>query len=103
MTELDEIALSLALSSASRAFSLFSCYGFAGLRLHPLLVRDLALLVVFPQLRVLALELLHSLLVLDLSPIELDLSQLVVDNGSPVEQLLRRRLRLRQAAAEPGQ
>ena len=110
VTELDEIALSLALSSASRAFSLFSCYGFAGLRLHPLLVldlpllvRDLALLVVFPQLRVLALELLHSLLVLDLSPIELDLSQLVVDNGSPVEQLLRRRLRLRQEAAEPGQ
>ena len=40
---------------------------------------------------------------LDLSPIELDLSQLVVDNGSPVEQLLRRSLRLRQAATEPGQ
>jgi hypothetical protein len=39
----------------------------------------------------------------DLSAIELDLSQLVVDNGSPVEQLLRRSLRLRQAAAEPGQ
>ena len=66
---------------------------------------------------VLALQLLHSLLVLDLpllvndlpilefalSPIELDLSQLVVDNGSPVEQLLRRSLRLRQAATEPGQ
>ena len=32
---------------------------------------------------------------LDLSPIELDLSQLVVDNGSPVEH--------RQATAEPGQ
>jgi hypothetical protein len=31
----------------------------------------------------------------DLSAIELDLSQLVVDNGSPVEH--------RQAAAEPGQ
>jgi hypothetical protein len=58
---------------------------------------------------VLALQLLHSLLVLDLpllvrdlpilefdlSPIELDLSQLVVDNGSPVEH--------RQATAEPGQ
>ena len=43
------------------------------------------------------------MLVNDLSPIELDLSQLVVDNGSPVEQLLRRSLRLRQATAEPGQ
>ena len=68
----------------------------------PLLVRDLPLLVVFPQLRVLALELPHPLLVndlplleLDLSAIELDLSQLVVDNGSPVEH--------RQATAEPGQ
>ena len=30
-----------------------------------------------------------------LAPIELDLSQLVVDNGSPIEH--------RQAAAEPGQ
>ena len=36
MTELNKIASSLLLSSASRAFSLFSCYGFAGLRLHPL-------------------------------------------------------------------
>jgi hypothetical protein len=36
VSELDKIALSLALSSASRAFSLLSCYGFAGLRLHPL-------------------------------------------------------------------
>ena len=36
MSELNKIALSLALSSASRAFSLFSCYGFAGLRLHQL-------------------------------------------------------------------
>ena len=36
VAKLDEIALSLALSSASRAFSLLSCYGFAGLRLHPL-------------------------------------------------------------------
>ena len=78
VAELHKIALSLALSSASRSFSLLSCYGFAGLRLH-------------------------SLVVLDLSPIELDLSQLVVDNGSPVEQLLRRSLRLRQAATEPGQ
>ena len=60
VAELDEIALSLALSSASRSFSLLSCYGFAGLRLHPLLVRDLPLL-------------------------ELDLSQLVIDNGSPIE------------------
>jgi hypothetical protein len=77
VAELDEIALSLALSSASRAFSLsickislLSCYGFAGLRLHPLLVRDL------------------PLLVLALAPLELDLSQLVVDNGSPIQQLL---------------
>ena len=37
------------------------------------------------------------------SPLELDLSLLVVDNGSPVEQLLRRRLRLRQQAPEPRQ
>jgi len=56
--------------------------------LHSLLVLDLPLLVVVPQLRVLVLELPHPLLVLDLS-------QLVVDNGSPVEH--------RQAAAEPGQ
>ena len=70
MSELNKIASSLLLSSASRSFSLLSCYGCAGLRLHPLLV-------------------------LDLSPIELDLSQLVVDNGSPVEH--------RQQAAEPGQ
>ena len=34
--ELNKIASSLLLSSASRAFSLLSCYGFAGLRLHPL-------------------------------------------------------------------
>jgi hypothetical protein len=74
VAELDEIALSLALSSASRSFSLSICeisllsrYGFAGLRLHPLLVRDL------------------PLLELDLSLLVLDLSQLVVDNGSPVE------------------
>ena len=70
--------------------------------LHPLLVCDLPLLVVVPQLRVLVLELPHPMLVrdlplleLDLSAIELDLSQLVVDNGSPVER--------RQQAAEPGQ
>ena len=44
---------------------------------------------------VLALELPHPLLVRDLSAIELDLSQLVVDNGAPVQQLLRRSLRLR--------
>ena len=44
--------------------------------------------VLFPQLP-------HPLLVRDLSAIELDLSQLVVDNGSPVQQLLRRSLRLR--------
>ena len=31
VAELDKIALSLALSSASRSFSLLSCYGFAGL------------------------------------------------------------------------
>jgi len=55
-----------------------SCYGFAGLRHHPLLVRDPA-------------------------PLELDLPQLLVDDGSPIEQLLRRNLRLRQPAAEPGQ
>jgi hypothetical protein len=41
--------------------------------------------------------------VIDLPLLVNDLSQLVVDNGSPVEQLLRRSLRLRQAAAEPGQ
>ena len=62
---------------------------------HLLLVHDLPLLVVFPQLRVLALELPHPLLVNDLPLLELDLSQLVVDNGSPVEH--------RQQAAEPGQ
>jgi len=56
--------------------------------LHSLLVLDLPLLV-------LVLELPHPLLVRDLSAIELDLSQLIVDNGSPVEH--------RQAAAEPGQ
>ena len=72
------MATILELSSSSCAISLWSCYGFAGLRLHPLLVCDLP-------------------------PIELDLSQLEVDDGSPVQQLLRRRLRLRQAAAEPGQ
>ncbi|QBE67869.1 hypothetical protein SynWH8101_0257 [Synechococcus sp. WH 8101] len=60
----------MALSSASRSFSLSICeisllsrYGFAGLRLHPLLVRDL--------------------------------SQLVVDNGSPIQR--------RQQAPEPRQ
>ena len=63
--------------------------------LHSLLVLDLPLLVFFRQLLVLVLELPHPLLVRDLSAIELDLSQLVVDNGSPVQH--------RQAAAEPGQ
>jgi len=53
-------------------------------------------LVFFPQLLVFDPHLLHS-------PLELDLSLLVVDNGSPVEQLLRRRLRLRQQAPEPRQ
>jgi len=49
------------------------------------------------------LELPHPLLVNDLPLLELDLSQLVVDNGSLVQQLLRRSLQLRQAAAAPGQ
>ena len=100
--ELDKSVSILELSSSSRAISLSSCYGFAGLRLHPLLVRDLPLLFFDSQLLALVLQLLHSLLVRNLSllvfdffPIELDLSQLVVDDGSPVQQLLRRRLRLR--------
>ena len=78
-------AASFASSSCIRALkaasSSLSCYGFAGLRLHPLLVRDRALLFFDPQLLALVLQLLHSLLVLDLSP-------LVVDDGSPVQQLL---------------
>jgi hypothetical protein len=84
VSELDKIALSLALSSASRAFSLFSCFicSCAAARRLSSAAR--------PRSRAA-----HSLLVLDLSPIELDLSQLVVDNGSPVEH--------RQQAAEPGQ
>ena len=55
---------------------------------HSLLVRDLPLLVFSPELLALVLQLL-------LPPIELDLSQLVVDDGSPVEH--------RQTAPEPGQ
>jgi hypothetical protein len=93
--ELNKSASILELSASSRSISLSSCYGFAGLRLHPLLVRDLPLLVFFPQLLVFSLELLHSILVLALDPLELDLSQLVIDNGSPVQH--------RQTAPEPRQ
>ena len=55
------------------------------------------------ELGVELVELPHSLLVRDPALLELDLSQLLVDDGSPIEQLLRRNLRLRQPAAEPGQ
>jgi hypothetical protein len=42
---LDSIAASRAFSFLSCAISFSSCYGFAGLRLHPLFVLHLALLV----------------------------------------------------------
>ncbi len=76
--ELNKSTSILELSASSRSISLLRCYGFAGLRLHPLIEHDLPLLVFFPQLSVLALELLQLLR-------ELDLSQLVVDNGSPID------------------
>ena len=67
-----------AVSFSICAISLSSCFGFAGLRLHPLLVRDLPLLFF-------VLQLLHSLLVFDFFSIEFDLSKLVVDHGSPLQ------------------